>query len=89
MSTTELATYIDAAVTANEAGDYATALSKVRSAELTLLKMPDAEHGSAKYKYARETIDALKRDLRRAANASAWGDTAIKQTTIEPTAPTT
>lgn len=71
MSASELSTLIDAAVTANEAGDFATALTKLRSARMTLMKMPDGRAGEHEMRWRVSDIESMIADIERARSAAA------------------
>ena len=62
MSASEVNTKVAEAVTANEAGDFSTALTKLRSAKMLLIAMPDAKKGGddgVELRWNREAIDSL------------------------------
>ena len=69
MSAAEIKTKIDEAVAANEAGDFATALTKLRSARLLLVATPDARQGEDELKW-RSDIDALMKSIEAEKRAS-------------------
>jgi hypothetical protein len=59
----EVKSKIDLAVTANESGDYATALKYLRSAEMILIAIPSSvERGNEKLEFSR-VIDKLRAEL--------------------------
>lgn len=61
-----LRTRLEAAATAIEAGDYATALTKARAAQATLLAIPDGARAGMQVQYGRqiqELIDECKKAL--------------------------
>jgi|ETNmetMinimDraft_25_1059894.scaffolds.fasta_scaffold382286_1 hypothetical protein len=61
--------YVDAAVTAIAASDWATAETNLLAASAALVAVPDARTGSAEYRYDRAHIDRLLSTVRRNANA--------------------
>lgn len=67
----DLQSKIDAAVTANEAGDFATALTQLRSAKMILAGLSDRKIEDLEISYDRAAIDAMIDDIKRAQNASA------------------
>jgi hypothetical protein len=64
---------ISQAVTAQEAGDYATALTYLRSARMLMASVPEAGFGGATIRYSLADLDSMIRDMevqrRRAAGA--------------------
>jgi hypothetical protein len=57
---------IDEAVTAQEAGDYSTAIAKIRSAKLLLATMPTrSRQGESEFAFEREQLDSLLAELTR------------------------
>lgn len=71
MSIATIQTKIEEAVTAQEAGDYATALTKLRSARMLRMALPSSvQHGDERIEYAVADIDLMIRDLESASAAS-------------------
>ena len=70
MSASELTTLIDAAVAANEAKDFATALLKLRSARMTLMKMPDGRAGEHELRWRMSDIESMIADVEQARAAA-------------------
>lgn len=69
-------TLMDAAVAALEAGDYATALTKLMAAKASLAAIPDSSKAGESLNYDRGSIDELIRQVRQqqtAASVSANG----------------
>jgi hypothetical protein len=62
---------VDAAVAAQEEGDYATALAYLRSARMMLAAKPDSGSAGESLRWDRPAIEAMIRDLAKARNASA------------------
>lgn len=61
----EINTAMNEAITAQEAGDYETALSKLRSVKMRLAAKPDIEFEREKMLWDREAIDAIYNELKR------------------------
>lgn len=83
MSASELSTLIDAAVAANEAGNFATALSKLRSAPMTLMKMPDRRAGEHEMRWRMSDIESMIANLKQA-DAAKIGVRTTKITYVKP-----
>ena len=64
-------TKIEAAVTAQEAGDYATALKNLRSAKLLLSGLPNIQSGDANIGWDRASIDSMIAELEQLRHAAA------------------
>jgi hypothetical protein len=71
MSLAAVQAKIDEAVTAQEAGDFATAITKIRSAKLLLAGMPTrSRQGESEIAFEREQLDSLLAELTRQQVAS-------------------
>lgn len=68
---TTINTKIDLAITAQEAGDYPTAITYLKSAKMLIAGLPDTGHGANSVKWRGEELDAMIRDLRLLISASA------------------
>jgi hypothetical protein len=68
---TQINAKVAEAVAAQEAGDYQTALTKLRSAKMLISSTPDARHGEGMLQWERTSIDSMIRDLTRQLSASA------------------
>jgi hypothetical protein len=66
---TEFKAAITSAMTFSTAGDYVTALIHARTARIALMGIPDSELDREKIAYSRDDMDAMIRDLQRAASA--------------------
>jgi hypothetical protein len=69
ITTAEINTAMNAAIAAQESGDYATALTKVRSVKMMLVAKPDSEFEREKLIWDREAIDVLYAELKQLAGA--------------------
>jgi hypothetical protein len=69
ITTAEINTAMNAAIAAQEVGDYATALTKVRTVKMMLVAKPDSEFEREKLIWDREAIDELYAELKRLAGA--------------------
>lgn len=69
ITTAEINTAMNAAIAAQEAGDFATALIKVRTVKMMLVAKPDSEFEREKLIWNREAIDELYAELKRLAAA--------------------
>ena len=67
---TDIESKISQAVTAQEAGDYTTALTFLRSARLLMAAVPESNFGGAGLKYSTADITAMIRDLEQLAQRS-------------------
>jgi hypothetical protein len=66
MSTiTDINTKVLEAVAANEIGDYATALTKLRSARMLLAGVPDTRSGNDGLTWDRASIDAMMTEIQQ------------------------
>ena len=68
------------AVAAIEAGDYATALRKLRAAAALLHAHPDIRDGDQELKYDRRGLEAMIRDTQQAAGSTAGTSSGGKRT---------
>ncbi len=83
MSAAAINAKIDAAVAAQEAGDYGTALKYLRSAKMLLAAKPDSQSGDDGLTWDRAAIDAAITDLARLqAVTSAARSGSIRKTKI-------
>jgi hypothetical protein len=85
----DLQTHIDAAIAANEAADYATALIKITSAELVLVAIADSIDKGQHLEFGRD-LRSLKATIQQQAAASAGtagnaGITTQKTTYVQAT----
>ena len=69
MSAALINTKVSEAIDAQEAGDFATALSKLRSAKMLLAAKPDTKFSDEELVWNRDSIDAAIAEIRRAAAA--------------------
>jgi hypothetical protein len=69
ITTAEINTAMNAAIAAQESGDYSTALTKVRSVKMMLVAKPDSEFEREKLIWDREAIDVLYAELKQLAAA--------------------
>lgn len=65
ITTAEINTAMNAAIAAQEDGDYATALKKLRTVKMMLSAKPDTEFDREKLTWDREAIDAIYEELKR------------------------
>lgn len=85
MSATAVNTKVNLAVAAQESGDYASALTYLRSAQILLSAMPDSTGpGGSGMQYDRTSIDRMITALTKLNNASAArASGGIRRTKIE------
>jgi len=76
---------IDLAITAQESGDYSSAIAYLLSAKMLIAGLPDSGHGDNTLKWRGGEIDAMIVDLRKMKAAS----TGMQFQTIEYTRPGT
>lgn len=84
MSVTDINTYVAAAVTAIDAGSYATARNKLMAAKALLIALPDSSKGSEQLRWDRNAIDELIQQCKALASAT----TGIQRTYVEYIQPT-
>ena len=80
---TDINTYVAAAVAANEAGDIDTALSKLRSARMLLVGVPDsASFEGVSLRWDRSSIDAMIVDLQKQQTSATVSRGGIRRTSV-------
>lgn len=65
---------MDAAVAAQEAGDYRTALAKVESAWMRIAVLADSEFENERLEWSREGVENLMKWLQKRANAQSTAE---------------
>ena len=65
ITTAEINTKMNEAITYQEAGEYSSALAKVRSVKMMLAAKPDTEFDREKLIWNREAIDEIYAELKR------------------------
>jgi len=80
---TEINAAVDAAIAANEAGDRATAITKLETAAMILAGLPDQQQADAELKWDRAAIDRMLTYLRRLSGTSSG----IQTTLLKPVLP--
>lgn len=81
----DVRTKVQEAVTAQEAGDYATALSKLRSARMLLAGLPKrSKHGEHELEFDVGSLDQMINELQKQ-NTAAEGVKVSKLTYQQPT----
>jgi len=70
MSVSDINSKISEAISAQESGDYATAIIKLRSAQMLMAGMPDAGSDGEQLRWDRAAIDRMLSELQRQQSAS-------------------
>jgi hypothetical protein len=73
----DINTAMEAAVLAQECGDYATALRRTESAYMRICGMPDSEFDSESLKWSRDGLAKLMEYLQKKANQQAAANASI------------
>lgn len=68
ITTAEINTKMNEAITLQESGDFVSALAKVRSVKMMLSAKPDIEFEREKLMWDREAIDSIYAELKRLAS---------------------
>ena len=79
----EINTRIDAAVAFMDAGDYASAKSKLETVQVLMVALPDAEKGDESLKWDREAVDAALQRLGKLATAASLSASGIRRVKYE------
>lgn len=84
ITTAEINTKMNEAITLQESGDFVGALAKVRSVKMMLVAKPDIEFEREKLIWDREAIDALIAELKQLARAQTAASSSLGMITQIP-----
>jgi hypothetical protein len=82
---TEINNAMEAAVAAQEAGDYRAAVAKAETAWMRICGLPDSQFQDERLEWSREGLASLLAYLSKRANQQAAADSASRGSIIRPT----